>query len=354
MRYRTFGRTDIELSEICFGAMRFTGTAGHVARPGGISVGEVENQNRQGRRALEAALDGGINCIHSSSDYGTRWMLGEVLQQHPKRTEIHHIVKLTSPDYEEAAFDAVQFRQNIEQDLRELHAERISLVQHLQRGPKVSKEDAYSVDGDARRIGYLPEIVEPLGEVVEELQEAGKIGHLISFPHTMGYARAALQTGVYAGIAHFLNLLETEALDLLDDLEQDGRGFLAIRPLLQGMLTDKRIDRAQLVDGDLKNSSNWDTRYALLARIREELGDPDGSWETFALQFALAHPAVTSVVTSASDEKQITVMLEAVRGEYPAEPTVSKVKRLCDETGFLSKNDLFVENLARSTEDPVG
>ena len=347
MRYRNFGATDIELSELCFGAMRFTGTAGHVARPGGISQAEIEAQNQRGRRALEAALDSGINCIHSSDDYGTRWMLREVLESHPKRDEIHHIVKLTSPDYQEEGFDPAHFRRSIENDLRELHAERIALVQHLQRGPQVSKEDAYSVAGDARRIDGLASVVEPMMEVAQELQDEGKIGYVVSFPHTMGYATAALATGAYSGIAHFLNLIETEALELLDELQRDGYGFLAIRPLLQGMLTDKRITRANLAEDDLKTRANWDSRYALLDRIRQTLGDPEPNWTTFALRFALAHPAVTSVVTSASDEHQLARMVEATSGDYPDAGLLATVKKLCDEAGEMPKSDLFVENLAR-------
>ena len=56
MRYRKFGATDIELYEICFGAMRFTGMADHVVRPGSTSRTQIEVQNQRARRALEAAL----------------------------------------------------------------------------------------------------------------------------------------------------------------------------------------------------------------------------------------------------------------------------------------------------------
>ncbi|EWG98256.1 aldo/keto reductase [Halomonas sp. BC04] len=341
MRYRKFGNTDLVLSEICFGAMRFTSTADHVTLPGEPTRQEAEQQNRNGRRAVEAALSGGVNCIHSSGDYGTRWMLSEILADHPQRKDIHHIIKMTSPDYEEGEFDPKVLRNDVEEALRDLHTDRIAIVQHLQRGPHVPKVEAYAEAGDQRRIEALPEIIGPLQETFAELKQEGKVGHLITFPHTMGYAQAALDSGAYEGVAHFLNLIEPEALEILDRLEREGKGFLAIRPLLQGMLTDKRINRDSLPENDIKRRAGWDSRYALLERIRERIGDPEVSWTTFALQFALAHDAVTSLVASGNNEHQVETMLEACQGEYPSRELLKTVYDIVDELGMPPKADLF-------------
>lgn len=350
MRYRQFGSTGIAVSEITFGAMRVTGDAAHVARSGPPTQAQVDRQNEAGRRALNAALDGGVNCIHSSDDYGTWWLLGDVLRTHPRRAEVHHVIKVTTPDYEEQEFSARRVREVVESALRSLHAERITFVQHLQRGPMVSKDDAYATTGDARRIGALPTVAAELQAVMDELRREGKVGHAITFPHTMGYARAAMSTDAYAGVAHFFNLVETEGLEILDDLAARGWGYFAIRPLLQGLLTDKRISRDRLPAGDQKHGRMWDTRYALLDRIRDVVGDRVGeSWTTYALQFALAHPGVTSLVTSASDETQMASILEACTGEYPSIEDVRAVHSVVQSAGNLPKSDLFVENLVQAT-----
>ncbi|APX94013.1 hypothetical protein BWR19_14320 [Halomonas sp. 1513] len=341
MRYRRFGNTDLELSELCFGAMRFTSTADHVTLPGERSQAEAEQQNREGRRALEAALDAGVNCIHSSGDYGTRWMLSEILARHTKRHDIHHVIKMTTPDYEEGQVDPRVLRDSVEEALRDLHTDRIAVVQHLQRGPHVPKVEAYAAEGDARRIGALPAILEPLVETFDALKREGKVGHFITFPHTMGYARAALDTDAYAGVAHFFNVIEPEALPILDRLAQEGRGFLAIRPLLQGMLTDKRVQREGLPADDLKHRAGWDSRYALLDKIRAHIGEPDGGWTDFALKFALAHPAVTSLVVSANNERQVEAMLAACDGNYPERDLLDQVYALVEEVGMPPKADLF-------------
>lgn len=344
MKYRDFGSTGLSISVLSFGAMRATGDAAHVARAAPPTQEQIDRQNASGRAALELALDSGVNCIHSSEDYGTWWMIGDVLRHRPDRTDVHHVIKVTTPDYDEEHFDPSRVRDDVEAALRALHAERISVVQHLQRGPHVSKDDAYATSGDGRRIGALSPIADGFGEVIESLRDEGKVAAGITFPHTMGYADAALDSGRYAGIAHFFNLIETEALPLLDRMEREGFGYFAIRPLLQGMLTDKRVSRDVLPRDDPKARRGWDTRYALLARIREELGDPP-SWTEFALRFALAHPAVTSLITSAGTPQQMTAMLAAVESDLPERSVLDRVHALGVAAGDLPKSDLYLENL---------
>lgn len=344
MKFRQFGNTEIRLSELSFGAMRATGDAAHVARSRPPTPSEIALQNSAGQSALEMALDAGVNCIHSSEDYGTWWMIGQTLRSRYNRTEVHHVIKTTTPDYQETEFSPAQVRHDVESALRELHAERISFVQHLQRGPNVSKEDAYSTSGDDRRIQALSSIADGFGEVIENLREEGKVAYGVTFPHTMGFAQAALSTGHYAGVAHFFNLIETEALPVLDRAETEGFGYFAIRPLLQGMLTDKRAHRADLASDDPKARMGWDSRYRLLSRIGEEIGDPE-SWTSFAVQFALAHPAVTSLITSSGNPGQMRSLLAALDAKPVEREVLDKVYAISLAAGNLPKSDLFVENL---------
>jgi hypothetical protein len=167
MQYRRFGSSDLEVSVVTFGAMRFvTGKA-------------ADADEQTGTRALAAALDGGVTTIHSSYEYGTRWALTDVLRDHPKRHELHHVIKVTVPDFADAGFDAAKFRGQVEEALRELHAERIAVVQHLQRG--VPREAANGEEGDAPRIAAMTQVNEALLEVLEVLRHEGKVGWLATF-----------------------------------------------------------------------------------------------------------------------------------------------------------------------------
>ena len=88
MKYRKLGGTDLEVSVICFGPMRAA-----AQEAGG------DEKSRAGERALRCALDAGVNFIHSSYEYGTRWMLRRVLKDHPLRHKLRHVIKAPVPDF---------------------------------------------------------------------------------------------------------------------------------------------------------------------------------------------------------------------------------------------------------------
>ena len=72
MKYRTLGGTDLKVSVICLGPMRAA-----AREPGN------DEKSQAGERALRDALDAGVNFLHSSYEYGTRWMMGRALKDHP-------------------------------------------------------------------------------------------------------------------------------------------------------------------------------------------------------------------------------------------------------------------------------
>ena len=170
MRYRRFGATDLEVSEICFGTMRYAAKSG-----------EMDDAGRAGQRALEEAIDRGVNFVHSSYEYRTRWLTEQVLAQHPKRHELHHIIKVNVPDWGEERFDEEKFRNQIHEALKELHTDRIAVVQHLQRGT-LPKRLGYSAEGEPTRLSEFDSVVHPLREAFDRLRREGKVGYLATFP----------------------------------------------------------------------------------------------------------------------------------------------------------------------------
>ena len=314
MRYRRFGTTDLEVSEITFGALRF------------VDGAQATNDEESGRRAILDALDAGVNTIHSSYEYGTRWALEKILSQHPRRADLHHIIKVPSPDYADPGFSDRQFRDHVETALRELKTERIAIVQHLQRG--VPKDIIYDERGDPARIENLSDTNARLHETAEALRQEGKIGHVITFPHTVGYAKPAVASGAFDGLIAFWNFLETEMLEVFDDCHARGMGVFSMRPYLQGILTDKRADRSKLPPEDPKREPTWDRHYALFNRIQEELGSNFPSWSDAAIRFALSHPAITSVVVSLNNPEQVRSALDAIDGTTFDRELVARVAAL--------------------------
>jgi aryl-alcohol dehydrogenase-like predicted oxidoreductase len=292
MELRRYGRTDLHLSPICFGPMRFSATT-----PG------EDDKSQAGERALSRALERGVNFLHSSYEYGTRWAMEQTLRSHPRRGDIKHIIKVPVPDFKDAEFSGDKFRDRIEGALRDLHTDQIHIVQWLLRADP---------NDDATRIARISECLKPTLDIFHTLRDEGKVGYLAPFPYTPRFARAMLDTGKMEGLVAYYNLLEMEMFPLLDDLEAQGYGFICIRPLLEGMLTDARIDPSRTPHGDRARDPGWAPRYALLDKARQALGEEPSSWTDFALQFCLADPRVTSVVVGLNSEKQVDEACDAV------------------------------------------
>ena len=311
MQARRFGSTDLEVSPICFGPMRFANRDG-----------SDDDVSRNGRRALERALERGVNFLHSSYEYGTRWSMAPVLANHPRRHDIHHIIKVPVPDSDDGGrFDAVKFRLRVEEALAELHTDRIAVVQHLQRAKPNS---------DERRLPDIDAIDEPLRETFETLRAEGKVGYLASFPYTAPFAESALATGTFSGLVAYYNVIEMEMARFFPALERSGGGFLCIRPFLAGLLTDRRADRHALPDGDRMRERSWDRAYDRLAVIRERLGP--ASMTRFAIRFALAHPIVASLIVGLNTVAQVDEVIDAAA--EPAERAVfDQALAIFDELG---------------------
>ena len=297
MRYRRFGSSDLEVSVVTFGSMRF------------VKGKSADADERTGKRALAAALDGGVTTIHSSYEYGTRWALTDILRDHPKRHELHHVIKVTVPDFSDAGFDAAKFRGQVEDALRDLHAERIAVVQHLQRG--VSNDIIYGEEGDGPRIAAMPQVNQALLEVFQQLRQEGKVGWLATFPYTPGFAAAAIGTGAFHGMVAYFNLLETEMVPLLDTMRERGIGYFTMRPFMQGLISDKRAGDVRLPPGDSARRRAWEAYYPRYARLQEELDAEVGSWSELAIRFALADPVMCSVILSMNTPEQVAQVLAA-------------------------------------------
>jgi len=300
MKLRPYGNTDLMVSELCFGTMRYAS-----------KTGVDDAASDAGRRALEEAIDCGVNFIHSSYEYGTRWLTGKVLEHHPKRAELHHIIKVNVPDWGAGAFEPAEFRRQVEEALKELHTDRIAVVQHLQRG-QMAREVIYNPEGDAQRFADFDAVIEPLREVFEQLRAEGKVGYLATFPYSVAYARKAIASGAFSGVVAYYNLLETEMRDLFDDLAARGMGFIGIRGLMAGLLTDARVNRAAVPAGDRFRDAAWDRTYDQLAELRTVLPGPIAAWTDLALRFSVADERIASTVVGINRPEQLRGVLAAL------------------------------------------
>ncbi len=292
MQYRKLAGTDLTVSTICLGPMRSAAK----------SPGDDE-KSKAGEAALRAALDGGVNFIHSSYEYGTRWMLERVLRDHPRASELHHVIKVPVPDFDDAGrFDEAKFRQRIEEALRDLHTERIDVLQWMWR----SRPNC-----DELRVPMLRHILDEVTAAFEKMKDEGKAGYIMTFPYTVGSAQAAIDTGRFAGLIAYYNLVEMEMAGLFEQLKARSMGFLAIRPLYQGILTDER-DPDRLAEDDRFRDERFARDFEKRAKIVDAFGGEIGASMTrFAVRFTLADPLVASVIVGINTPAQAEGMLAA-------------------------------------------
>jgi aryl-alcohol dehydrogenase-like predicted oxidoreductase len=290
MDYRRLAGTDIDLSVLCFGPTR---TA--APEPGD------DPRTREGTRAFFAVLESGINCIHSSYEYrlGSMSMMSSVLKDHPKRHDIHHIVKVPAPDFEDDdTFTEARFRQRIEEALSMFHAERIAVVQYMWRS-KPNDED--------RLVPMLPRIIDDVVGTFERMRDEGKVGCLMTFPYTVPAGQAALDTNRFSGLLGYYNPLTMELTELFSEMERRELGFIAIRPYYEGLLTDKRPNPAALPADDRLHAYDvaelFRRRDAVAKTFAEEIG---GSMTRFALRFPLFSELTATVVVGLNTEKQVS------------------------------------------------
>ena len=314
MEYRKFGNSDLVVSEICFGPMRFA------AKESGN-----DPLSQTGKKALQRALERGVNFIHSSFEYGTRWAIGDVLKNHPKRDELHHIIKVPVPDFKDGdRFDPLKFRGRVEEALRDLHTDCIDVIQHLLRSDP---------NTDERRVRNIDPVDGPLREIFEKLKEEGKVKYLTTFPYSVGFARQSLKTGSFSGMVAYYNLIEMEMAEFFQQMENQGQSFFCIRPLMAGILTDRRADRTGLPSGDRFLEPNWDAAYERLKVLESAFSGEIDSWTSFAVKFVLCHPVVTSLIVGLNTPEQVDGVLDAADGRYPDRSTFDRAWKLLQELG---------------------
>lgn len=306
MKYRRLGGTDLDVSVICLGPMRAA-----------TKEPAEDEKSKAGEAALHAALDAGINFLHSSYEYRTRWMMERVLKDHPKRHDLHHVIKLPVPDFKDGGrFDEAKFRMRVEEALKDLHAERIAVLQWMWRSDP---------NEDDLRVPMLPAILDDVMAAFEKMRDEGKVGYLMAFPYTVPCARAVVESGKFAGLIAFYNPIEMEMADLFGDLARRDMGFLSIRPLYQGILTDQRVDQKSLAADDRFRDPKYAEDFAKRAKVAEVFADEiGGSMTGFALRFALASPLMASVIVGLNSPAQTEGVVRAVEEEFPDPSIVSR------------------------------
>ncbi len=296
MKKRTLGRTNIEVSEIGFGAWAIGGSWG-------------TQKEEDSLAALHRALDLGVNFIDTAAGYGdgrSERIIGKVLKERGERERV--IVSTKTPPAPgpwppspycrwEDRYSEKYLRENVEERLKNLGTERLDVLL-LHSWTRAWNRDPL-----------------PL-EILKTLQKEGKIRYFgISTPeHDQNALVALMKDGRLDVVEVIYNIFEQEpAAELLPAAAAGNVGVIARMPFDESALTGKLTERTRFEEGDFRNNYFMGDRLSRTVReVKKVQNDLSGSGYTLpqaALKFALAHPAVSTSIPGMRNVDQVEANL---------------------------------------------
>ena len=285
MKYRPFGRHAFSVSEIGFGAWAIGGSWGAQADTDSLA-------------ALHRALDLGCNFIDTAAGYGdgrSERLIGKVLRERAAAGKSRVFVATKTPPTEgtwpPAPYDSADERYP-EKYLRDNIATRCANL-------GVEKLDLLQLHTWTRAWNRNPT---PF-KVLRKLQQEGKVGLIgISTPeHDQNSVIDLMRGGWVDSVQVIYNLFEQEpAAELLDVAREHGVGVIVRVVFDEGVLTGKFNAETRFAPDDFRAKYFEGDRLTRAATRTAEIGrDLAGTGYTLpqaAIKWALAHPAVSTVI----------------------------------------------------------
>jgi aryl-alcohol dehydrogenase-like predicted oxidoreductase len=277
MKYRKFGSTGLQVSEVGFGAWAIGGNA-H-----GNSYGPTDDD--ESLRTIKTALDLGCTFFDTADVYGfghSEELLGKALHGHRDRVII--ATKGGSDFYHTPPrlnFTESHLTYAVDQSLKRLNTDYIDLYQ-LHNPPFSAIEQA--------------RLFEPL----EKLKASGKIRFYGISIHDPAEGLLALKNGKPAAIQVVYNYLRRDAAEeLFPRAIAEGVAIIAREPLSNGFLAGKYSKDSIFPVGDIRHQ--WPIKYQTqlinqVDEFRRRIQAGPLSLPQAALKFVLSQPAVSTVI----------------------------------------------------------
>jgi L-galactose dehydrogenase/L-glyceraldehyde 3-phosphate reductase len=302
LRYRTFGRTNIRVSQIVFGG-------GWV---GGVLIHQDDDTKR---RTLRRAMEAGINWVDTAPMYGkgqSEQALGWLLKELHTQPHLSTKVYLDTGKLDDIAG---QVERSVQESLRRLQRDSVDvLLLHnliepegtpnaitldhvLGAGGAAEALDRVRRQGVARWIGFTA-----LGDgaAVRKAAESGRFDAAQVYYNMLNPSAARAMPPQWSGHAFS---------GLIDACKAQGTAVMAIRVFAAGVLaTDVRHGREVVVTQDSDVAAEERRAQAAFAA----LGERHGTRAQTALRYVLANPDLACAIIGLAEPAQLE---EALAGE---------------------------------------
>jgi len=281
MRYRKLGRTELEVSEVGFGAWGIGGALW------------ADSDDAASREALARAVSSGVNFFDTALAYGnghSEQLIAALRKSHPN---IIVATKVPPKNWQWPArfgvpikdvFPVAWIIECTENSLRNLKMERLDLQQLHVWSPEWAGRDDWK-------------------EAVYRLKKDGKIRFfgLSINDHQPETGIEAIGTGLVDAVQVIYNIFDQSPEDeLFEVCEKERIGVLARVPFDEGSLAGAIKLDTTFTKGDFRNHYfNGDRKRQVVERtdkIRALIKGSAAGLPEAALRFCLSHPAVSTVI----------------------------------------------------------
>ncbi|HEY2697039.1 MAG TPA: aldo/keto reductase [Pseudonocardiaceae bacterium] len=289
MKYRTLGRTGIQVSPYCLGTMMF----GAMGNP----------DHDESIRIIRKALDAGINFVDTADIYSageSEEIVGKAIEG--RRDDVVLATKSFYPMGDDPNHGGSSRRwiiTEVENSLRRLRTDHVDLYQIHRPDPTTDIEETLSALSDLVHSGKVRAIGTssfPAADIVEAQWVSDR----------RGLARFRTEQPPYSIVNRSIER------DVLPVCQRYGMGTLVWSPLAQGLLTG-RVRRNQATgthrSGGMPGHFGDERKLDVVEQL-VPLADKAGMPMThLAMAFAIAHPAVTSAIIGPRTMAQLDDLL---------------------------------------------
>jgi aryl-alcohol dehydrogenase-like predicted oxidoreductase len=311
MEYRELGQTGLKLSNLSFGAS---------------SLGSVfhETKEEESIKAVETALEGGINFIDVSPYYGhykAETVLGKALKRLPRdkfylSTKVGRYGKDGKNTWD---YSAKRATESVYESMERLNVDYIDII------------NVHDIEFQAALPGGLAKVCEETLPALVELKEKGIVGHVGITDLQLKNIKWVIDhtpEGTVESVLNFCHycLNDDELLDYLDYFEEKGVGVINASPLSMGLLTLRGVPDWHPAPKPLVKAC------AEVAKFCQDKGYPI---EKLAIQYSVGNPRITSTLFSSANPMNVERNIEWAR-EAPDAELVNDVKAIIGEQQRVS------------------
>lgn len=302
MRYTELGKTGLKISNLCFGAS---------------SLGSVFHETKESEsiRAVEIAIEGGINFIDVSPYYGyfkAETVLGKALKGIPRdkyflSTKVGRYGKdgVNSWDY-----SARRATESVYESMERLNVDYIDLI------------NVHDIEFQASMPGGLQKVVDETLPALVELKKKGVVGHVGITDLQLENLKWVVEhsEGMVESILNFCHycLNDDKLLDFLDYFESKGVGVINASPLSMGLLSSRGAPAWHPAPKALAEACTRAAKYC------EAKGYPI---EKLAIQYSVSNPRIAGTLFSSANPENVKHNL-AWANEEPDLQLVKEVQEI--------------------------